>query len=436
LAADAGTGDVLYALVADGQSIAPTVSGVEILNLGVSGDLSSTTVSLEHVTGETRVNLSGNADLALNGLDADATVGIGFGAEAAAYMGVPTGFSGNLTLALADATGVSDQLTIEVAAPLEADLHTSGVETLAFDLHKVLMSVDVSGVTGTGTFQLSGGGDATLTGLDNDAEVGLKGFAGVAELGSDTASETSSLRLTVDDASAQVWTSPELDVLAINAGGVGPSTLDLTGVSSGTDIQVLGNQNLSLFVQSDLDASGFSGDLRVEVFGGGVTVTGGVGDDRLYGSDDGSTTLSGGLGNDVIDAGDHGDRLDGGEGNDILSTGVGNDTLAGGDGRDVFSIEGYGWDTIEDFTSAAVSADNYDLLVLNRTLFDELALGFVSANNFVEGTGALDADDYLIYDINTGMLYYDSDGSGDTLAVQIASLGAATVLNADDIMVT
>jgi len=434
--ADAGTADALFALVADGDDIAPLVSGVETLNLGVSGDTSPTIVSLAAVTGETRVNLSGAADLALTGLDANATVGIGFGAEAADYMGVPAGFFGDLTLALTSSAGGSDQINVDVTAVLDADLAAVGVETLAFDLHGAAMSVDVSDLIGTSTFRLGGVGIAEFDGLANGADLSLRSFAGGAYLSSDTAPATSSLDVSVDDASAVLATDPGLDTLNIAATGVGPSQLDLSGVGANTNVVVSGDQNLTLYVQSDVDASALTGDLSVEVLGSGVSVTGGSGDDRLRGADDWATTLNGGGGDDRMEGGDEGDTLNGGAANDMLFGGDGNDTLTGGAGRDIFSIEALGVDTITDFKSHAVNPTDYDTLLLDTDVFGSLSTGFVSANNFVQGTAALDADDYLVYDGTSGKLYYDSDGSGAGTALQIASLGAFAVLNPDDIMVS
>ena len=48
------------------------------------------------------------------------------------------------------------------------------------------------------------------------------------------------------------------------------------------------------------------------------------------------------------------------------------------------------------------------------------------------------ANDYLIYNTTTGALYFDADGNGAGLAVQIALLGSAThpvIANTDFLMV-
>lgn len=84
-----------------------------------------------------------------------------------------------------------------------------------------------------------------------------------------------------------------------------------------------------------------------------VFVTGGPGDDQIYGShnndhidggdgndeiyaDDGNDTVFGGLGNDEIYAGAGNDRVFGGEGADRLYGEDGNDSFSGGEGNDIF----------------------------------------------------------------------------------------------------
>ena len=46
----------------------------------------------------------------------------------------------------------------------------------------------------------------------------------------------------------------------------------------------------------------------------------------------------------------------------------------------------------------------------------------LAANQFVIGTAAQDANDRIIYNSNTGELFYDSDGTGGTAAVQFAEV--------------
>jgi Ca2+-binding RTX toxin-like protein len=100
--------------------------------------------------------------------------------------------------------------------------------------------------------------------------------------------------------------------------------------------------------------------------------------------------------------------------NNILTGGLGNDTLMGSAGQDQFVFNAapssMNVDTVSDFQVRT------DKLLLSKAIFLKFAavsLGQApSADNFVKGTAALDANDYLIYNVATGVLSYDADGSG------------------------
>ncbi|WP_168220254.1 Calx-beta domain-containing protein [Azospirillum thermophilum] len=69
---------------------------------------------------------------------------------------------------------------------------------------------------------------------------------------------------------------------------------------------------------------------------GPAIVTGGAGDNRLYG-DDAAQRVGMGAGNDTVFGGGGLDMLDGGSGNDVIDGGEGEDTLFGGSGEDRLS---------------------------------------------------------------------------------------------------
>ena len=122
------------------------------------------------------------------------------------------------------------------------------------------------------------------------------------------------------------------------------------------------------------------------------------------------TTLDGKAGDDLVV---------GGETADTLIGGMGNDTLVGGHGADIFKFNaalsvGSNVDTILDF------ANTFDKIDLSRSVFAKFEAASIgqapSTENFVKGSGALDANDYLIYNTATGVLSYDADGNGTTFA--------------------
>jgi Ca2+-binding RTX toxin-like protein len=128
-------------------------------------------------------------------------------------------------------------------------------------------------------------------------------------------------------------------------------------------------------------------------------------------------------GNDNITglAGD--DTLLGGAGNDTLAGGAGNDTLTGGAGNDGFLFDtSPAADTVDLITDFALG----DRILLDQSVFAELAVGTLAATAFYAGTAAHDDTDRLIYDRATGSLYFDADGNGTGEAQLIATLGATT----------
>ena len=122
--------------------------------------------------------------------------------------------------------------------------------------------------------------------------------------------------------------------------------------------------------------------------------------------------------------------LDGGSGNDTLIGGNGKDTLYGGAGADLFVFNvapsaSSNMDTLGDFQSMT------DKIQLSRAVYGALGATAttLAQGQFWSAAGAVkghDADDRLIYNPTTGALYYDSDGSGNAPAVQIALLGVSS----------
>jgi len=129
--------------------------------------------------------------------------------------------------------------------------------------------------------------------------------------------------------------------------------------------------------------------------------------------------------------------LDGGAGNDTLTGGDGNDTLTGGDGNDIFLFNkaagSTNLDTITDFTSGA------DVIQLSNKIFTKIGNpGTLSADAFWSAAGATsgnDSTDRIIYNTTTGALYYDADGNGSGLAVQIAIVGSQPTIAYTDIAI-
>ncbi len=140
----------------------------------------------------------------------------------------------------------------------------------------------------------------------------------------------------------------------------------------------------------------------------------------------------GGTGNIDGTGNDLNNVLTGNEGNNVLNGGKGNDTIRGGGaGVDTF-IGGLGIDTfVIDKVDAMVATisdflQGTDKLGLDQAMYGDLFEGgTLRTGVFANGTEAATAEQRLFYDVGTGGLFYDKDGSGvQEAAVQVATLGS------------
>ncbi|WP_075289167.1 calcium-binding protein [Pararhizobium arenae] len=159
---------------------------------------------------------------------------------------------------------------------------------------------------------------------------------------------------------------------------------------------------------------------------------GGKGNDKLYGEygndvlagDSGNDYINGSAGNDSLSGGSGDDDLVGGSGNDALNGGSGWDSLNGGSGDDIFKftlVGGSHYDIIEDFTAAD------DNISLSKAAFTAITgTSTLSSGQFYKSTSGVahDASDRIIYETDTGELYYDFDGNGSGGAQLVAILDA------------
>ncbi|MBB4041927.1 Ca2+-binding RTX toxin-like protein [Microvirga flocculans] len=132
--------------------------------------------------------------------------------------------------------------------------------------------------------------------------------------------------------------------------------------------------------------------------------------------------------------------LKGQGGNDTLHGGSSNDKLYGGSGKDVFVFDtkpskSANVDRIYDFDP------KYDSFWLDNKYFTKLGSGSLSkpkgftSDMFVKSTKAKDREDRIVYDKDTGALYYDADGTGSKAQVKIATLAKNLKLTYHDFFV-
>jgi Ca2+-binding RTX toxin-like protein len=216
-------------------------------------------------------------------------------------------------------------------------------------------------------------------------------------------------------------------------GGAGADTVRLMNNTS--------RQFLTIDIASgveQLDTNGFklSGSLGDDVFdlSGIQQLTISRAGIRLLDGEDGyighagADTVDGGAGNDVIAAGG---------GNDRLGGGAGADQLTGGEGRDSFVFSALPQNRLDIDLIVDFSATD------DRILFDSRAFkalgrdGRLEKDAFVANASgkAQDREDRIIYETDTGRLFYDANGSGRGKSVLIAELEEGLALNANDFLV-
>jgi Ca2+-binding RTX toxin-like protein len=418
-------------IIAGVQLTGPLAANIEALTLTGAENLSGTGNELDNViTGNAGNNLlSGGAgnDTLFGGAGNDILDG-GTGNDAMSggegddiyYVDA----AGDVTTENADQgfdtiiTGI--QLTGALAANIEAlTLTGSGnLSATGNDLDNVITGNDGANTLygGAGNDRLDGGlGNDTLYGGDgNDT---LIGGAGNDTLDGGAGNDI----LIGGDGNDRLVGGDGDDVMD---GGAGADTFignlgydTVTYASSDTSVT-------ADLTSSANNAGGAYGDLFSSV----ENLTGSAFDDTLVGGASGNV-LDGGAGNDRLYGRAGNDTMYGGSGADWLEGGAGKDILTGGEGHDVFylaSIADAG-DTITDFhpgeDKIALSASGFGL----ASLAD---LAFVSGAGAAAGTG----QSTLIYNTNSGQLFWDADGNGTQKAQLLVTLTDAPQLTQNDIV--
>jgi len=192
-----------------------------------------------------------------------------------------------------------------------------------------------------------------------------------------------------------------------------------------SDLTVAGAKNFIRYVDGiRLETEKYSG----EALGAQLAILGAGAADRLAGT----LSLDGfyGMGGD--------DTLLGRAGNDFLDGGAGRDLLRGGAGADefVFGARGAGSaDRVSDFDAAV------DELALRNEVFHRVgAEGALDSNRFfadaqVDALGATQPGQRVLYDTDSGRLWYDPDGSGAKASTLVATLAGHPDLPLDHLLV-
>ena len=190
--------------------------------------------------------------------------------------------------------------------------------------------------------------------------------------------------------------------------------------------------------------------------GGGVTVNlrTGVGGGRALGDTyDSIENVRGSDYDDTLIAGLNG-RADGGWGDDFVYDNVGTEVLRGERGddtlsdnflgisedglRDIFVLEyGLGFDTVQGFSQSSGATGDRLWLQEGQFAIAHNADGTLVAGQIVNAANpvASTAQQHLLFETGSHILYYDPDGSGATLPVAIAKLEGVASLHDYDFLV-
>ncbi len=206
------------------------------------------------------------------------------------------------------------------------------------------------------------------------------------------------------------------------SGGIGNDTLiggvgaDYLNGGSGTDAASYNSATSAVFVNLTNPASN-TGEAAGDRFVSIENLSGSNYNDQL-------------LGNSVANL------INGGAGNDIIRGYAGNDTFIGGAGNDTFVFNTAlnavsNVDTITDFSVPA------DTMQLDNLVFTSLANGVFASAAFRANTSGLaqDTSDRIIYESDTGELYYDANGSAAGGGILFAKVGTGLALTAADFFV-
>ena len=282
---------------------------------------------------------------------------------------------------------------------------------------------DINGNAGADIIQGGSGSDTISGGTENDRIYGDDTI-----LSADAAGEAAD-EISGGDGNDIIYAGGGDDSVDGDAG------IDLIHGGSGGDT-INGGDGADRLYGDDailsVDAAGEGAD---EINGGDGNdfIYGGAGADSLNGDDD-NDFIFGGTGGDIITGGNGVDQLRGEAGNDIIHGDAGSDLIYGGAGDDVFVFDtaiGVDIDRLVDFSQSGTNGN--DSIHLDNDIFTALgAAGALAAGNFVNGTAAADANDFIIYQQSTGKLWYDADGNGAGAAVQIALISTRPVLTAAD----
>ncbi|OJF99247.1 hypothetical protein AX760_13625 [Pararhizobium antarcticum] len=214
-------------------------------------------------------------------------------------------------------------------------------------------------------------------------------------------------------------------------GGLGADTL-IGGTGTDTASYVLATAGVTLNLAK---VSANTGEASGDTFNSIENLTGTRFNDKLYGNAL-ANKLTGGTGDDYLSGSVGKDTLKGDAGNDRLNGGADSDILTGGSGKDTFVFSTtLGTSNVDQITDFNVKDDT---IQLENSVFKSLpTVGALTASQFVANKSGIATDkfDRIVYETDTGKVFYDADGSGAGKAIHFASIAAGLAISATDFFI-
>ncbi|MEQ1950456.1 calcium-binding protein [Mesorhizobium sp. CN2-181] len=347
---------------------------------------------------------------------------------------------------MADRVMARVDYTLAKGIDIELFTTTNASGNAAIDLTGNALAQEIIGNAGINTLKDGGGAGDTLRGMAGD-DVYLIYSADTVVVEGLTQGAADKVMSNVDftlDAGVYV---EQLSTTNSN----GNASIDLTGNDLAQEITGNAGENILKDGGGAADVmKGLGGDDTYIVYASGTEIVEGAGqgtDDKVLVNVDfvlGNTSqvehlaTTSGAGKAIIDltGNSYAQDITGNATSNRIDGKGGHDTLYGLGGKDTFvfsaTIGAANIDTIADFSAAA------DTIELENAIFTKLtATGALANGNFranAAGT-ALDANDHIVYETDTGKLFYDADGNGAGAAIQFAVLSGNPALTAADFVV-
>jgi uncharacterized delta-60 repeat protein len=412
-ALDGGEGSDLYLVSSSAEHVAAEIvdtgtAGTDEVRFGATGAGSLTLFAGD--TGIERVVIgTGTAAVANSAATTALSVNAGAVTNALWIVGnaggnILTGTAFNDTL---DGGAGADTLTggngndtyiVDDAGDVVTESSGGGIDTVMASVNYTL-GLNVETLTLTGGAAINGTGNALANVITGNAVANvIDGKGGVDTLDGGDGSDIYMIGVASDHPAAEIHDGGTTGIDEVRFAATKTSTLTLLAGDTGMEKVTIGTGTGATAVTSGTAALSVNASAVLN----GLVILGNAGKNLLIGT--------------AYD--------------DTIIGGNSNDTLTGGAGADKFVFDTRpstkaNHDTITDFQSGT------DVLQLSKAIFTAIggAVGGLAIEQFWSGAGVVaahDADDRIVYNTTTGILYYDADGNGGGAAVQIALLGTST----------